>query len=113
MGDLMSYRIENVGTRHTLYVGATDGISTRAQQHVLWSCIQTEYEGYTISNARGIWRGISEHCTRVEICTDNPGDLLSFVERLARRLRQECILVVSDSGPGTAGRSRLVYPEAD
>ena len=56
-------------------------------------------DGLTAYTVRGIWQGVPEESTRLEICgIYNAVELLQRVETLATALQQECIMcAVTDS----------------
>lgn len=69
-------------------------------------------DGFTAIPAVGMWQGMPENSTRVEIATTEPSaaEIVARVPELAARLNQEAIMV--ECGPANISFTAALVPAA-
>lgn len=82
------------------------GIPQKSKFQLL--CDDLRADGYNIRIGQGEYKGVKEHSVMVQKDSTPESDFIQDCLMLARKFKQECILLVSDKGLGT-----LVYPKGD
>jgi len=75
---------------YRLYIGSNNK-THQVEEEKLKKVINKYFEGYTIIQSAGYWRGTKEESRIVEIETENKEQVLKAIEELKAVLKQEAI----------------------
>jgi len=78
---------------YRLYVGSNN-TTHHVEEEKLKAVINKYFEGYTIIESAGYWKGTKEESRIVEIETENKEQVLQAIEELKAVLEQEAIGLV-------------------
>lgn len=73
---------------YTLYVGSNNE-THKLEINLLQKTLDSYFDGYTITLAKGVWKGAHEKTALVEVATNQ--NILPIIETLKQTLKQEAI----------------------
>lgn len=81
---------------YTLYIGSNN-VTKELELSKIKDIVGKEFDGFTIIEATGYWKGSEEKTAIVEIVSDNKETIAMLVYLLKTNLNQEAIMVRQSS----------------